>query len=236
MKRSQTLITLVVATLTGSLVHAQSGTNDVFCTIKDNGASLQCQWVGKEHKAMTSDEIASFVDMAASATYLVVKSKKGFERTFLTDPNAPQFKRLADVKRNGSISDVGRIKSEVFLELERKIIKLSDDMDSAAASADFVKFDPSVGTDKMKRENKPLFAELEGFKKNKEKACTSTPAFEQLSKANTKLQNTLSNIVVAFQTPGTCMSDFKIFKDKDGSVDLRQLDTVPSKYADSCKK
>lgn len=236
MNRSRILITFVAVLGFVSAAKAADDNNDVYCTIKDNGASLSCQWLGREHKAMTSDEIAAFIDMAASQTYVVVKSKKGFERTFATDPNAPQFKRLADVKRNGSISDVGRIKSEVFLDLERRLIKLSDDMDHAAVSAEFVKYDPSVGTDKMKREQKPLMAELDGFKKNKEKVCTATPAFEQLSKANSRLQNTLSNIVVAFQTPGTCMSDFKIFKDKDGSVDLRQLDTVPGKYAESCKR
>lgn len=226
------LILMTFASLTGRA----DDNNDIYCTIKENGSSLACQWVGREHKAMNSDEIAQFIDLAATGTYMTVRSKKGFERTFLTDPAAPQFKRLNDTKRNGSMSDVGRVKSEIFMELERKVIKISDDLDHQAAGAEFVKFDPSVGTDKMKREGRPIMAELEGYRKNKDKACTSTPAFEQLSRANAKLQSTLSNIVVAFQTPGTCMSEFKIFKDRDGSVDLRQLDTVPSKYAESCKK
>jgi len=32
------------------------------------------------------------------------------------------------------------------------------------------------------------------------------------------------------------MSDFKVFKDKDGSVDLRQLDGVSQRFLASCKK
>jgi hypothetical protein len=209
---------------------------DVYCTIRDNGASLSCSWNSKERRSLTVDDIPTFVDMAGVNAYMTVRSKKNFERVFVTDANAQQFKRLNEVKKGASVSEIARVKSEIFSEIEKRLIKLSDELDSTALSTDFIKYDPSVGTDKMKREMKPQMAELEGYKKNKDKACTSTPVFEQMSKANSKLQATLSGILVGFQTPGTCMSDFKVFKDKDGSVDLRQLDGVASKYAEVCKK
>ncbi len=57
-----------------------------------------------------------------------------------------------------------------------------------------------------------------------------------MSRANARLQTTLSNIVYAFQTPDTCMAGYKVFKDKDGAVDLRQLDTAADDYKANCKK
>lgn len=211
--------------------------SDVYCTIRDNGASLACQNnTGSDTHTMSANDIASFVDQAEVGTHVIVKSKKKYERVFMVDPGAAQFKRLQEIKKNASVSELSRAKNELFLEIEKKLIKLSDDLDSAAASAELVKYDPSIGADKYRREIRDMTAELDGFKKNKEKVCTATPAFENLSKTNASLQKTLSGILVAFNTPGTCMYDYKVFKDRDGAVDLRQLDEVGGKYRESCKK
>src|SRR5437868_4084606 len=105
------------------------------------------------------------------------------------------------------------------------MIKISDDIDSQAAAASLVKYDSSIALDKYRRETFSVQSELDGYRKNREKTCTATPAFEQLSRMNSGLQKSLSSILFAFQTPGTCMDDLKVFKDRDGSVDLRQLES-----------
>ncbi len=185
---------------------------------------------------MSSEDIANFVDASEVAAYITLKSRKGMERTYLVDGKAPQFKRLNDIKKNQSISDISNAKSALFNEIEKKVIKLSDELDGQAAAAELVLYDSSLTYDKIKRESRLMTAELEGYRKNKDKACTSTPAFEQISKANSKLQQTLSNILYAFQSSDSCMSDYKVFKDRDGAVDLRQLDTVTDHFKSNCKK
>lgn len=111
-------------------------------------------------------------------------------------------------------------KSSLFNEIEKKLIKLSDELDGQAAAAELVLYDQSIALEKIKRENRGYLAELEAFRANREQACTSTPAFEKMSKVNSSLQQTLSDMIYSFQTPGTCLADFK---DKEGAVDLRQL-------------
>jgi hypothetical protein len=209
---------------------------EISCNIRDNNATLACQWVGKERRAMTVDDISQFVDQAGVMAYITVKSRKGMERVFQIDSNAPTFKRLNEAKKSASISEVSRVKSEVFAEIEKRVTKLSDELDATASAAELIKYDPSIGTDKMRREARLLLTELEGFHKSRDQVCTSTPAYENLTKANASLQQILSNILFAFQTPGTCMDTFKVFKDKDGTVDLRQLDVVPARYKEACRK
>jgi hypothetical protein len=209
---------------------------EISCTIRGNGANLDCQTLGKERKVMNADDITNFVDAGEVVAYLTLKSHKGIERTFMIDPKAPQYKRLAETKRSASISEIAKAKSDLFNEIEKKVIKTSNELDAQAGAAELVLWDPGYSFDKARREQRNMMAELEGYRKNRDKVCTTTPAFEQVSKANSKLQQTLSNIVFAFQTPGTCMSSFKIFKDRDGSIDLRQLDGVGDQYKESCKK
>jgi hypothetical protein len=219
---------------TGSFAQAQA--SEIYCTIRDNGGSLNCQWMGKQNKVMTPDEISSFVDSAYVAAYVTLKGRKGMERIFKVDANSPQYKRLNEIKRSASISEISTAKANLFSEIEKKLIKLSDDLDGQAAAAELIQYDSSIAIDKIKRENRQMAAELEAFKAGKEQACTTTPAFERMSKTNASLQTILSDIVVAFQTPGTCMSDLKVYKDKDGAVDLRQLSGVAEKYKNSCRK
>jgi hypothetical protein len=209
---------------------------EIYCTIRSSGGNLNCQVLGKERKVMSADEIANFVDAGEVAAYLTLKSRKGMERTFMVDARAPQYKHLNDVKKSSSISEIAKAKSDLFDDIEKKVIKLSDELDGQAAAAELVLYDSSLTYDKLKRDNRKMMTELEGYRKNKDKVCTNTPAFEQMSKANARLQQTLSNIIYAFQIPDGCMSSYKVFKDRDGAVDLRQLDTVADHYKANCRK
>ncbi len=209
---------------------------ELYCTIRDNNAGLNCQWAMKDkNRIMTPEDISSFVDQGAIAAYLTVKSRRGNERVFMVDSHSPQYKKLADIKNNGSVSEISRVKNEIFTEIEKKIAKISDDLDAQMGTMELIKYDPSVGYDKGQREMRAAQNEITGYRKNRDKVCTSTPAFEQLSKANSSLQQTLSNILYAFQTSDSCMKDFKVFKDKDGTVDLRQLDGVSQHFIEKCK-
>ena len=211
---------------------------EIYCNIRDSGSSLSCQEIGRggARKVMTAEDISAFVDQGQIAAYVTLKSKKGFERTYLIDGNAAQYKKLSDVKKTASISEINRAKSELFNDIEKKLIKTSDDQDTQAAAAELVKYDSAVAYDKFKRESRQMVVDLDTAKKSNEKSCASSATYEQMLKANSSLQRSLSNILYAFESPGNCMSDFKIFKDKDDSVDLRQLDTVPKKFLTQCKK
>lgn len=215
---------------------AQVQATEISCTIRDTGGNLNCQWVGKERKVMSAEDINNFVDAANVAAYVTLKSRKGMERTYKIDGNSPQYKRMNELKRSSSISEISAAKSALFGDIEKKLIKLSDELDGQAAAAELVLYDQSIALEKIKRDNRSMTTSLEAFNKNREQACTSTPAFEKVSKANNSLQLTLSDMISAFQTPGTCLADFKVFKDKDGAVDLRQLAGVGERYRTSCKK
>jgi hypothetical protein len=227
-------ILLLLLTVTANFASAQSV--EIFCSIRSSGSSLNCQLLGKDRRTMSSDDISNFLNQAQVSAFVTLKSRKGLERTYQVDANSPQYKRYQDIKKSASISEVNKAGAELFNEIEKKLIKTSDDLDAQSATAELVLYDPSITYDKMKRESSAMQVELEGFKKNRDKICTTTPGFEQVSNANQALQKTLSNILYAFQTPDTCMSkEMKIFKNADGTVDLRQLDSVADTYKSQCK-
>lgn len=212
---------------------ALSGTTEIYCNIK--GGNLGCQTTGPTRRVMNADDISKFIDAAEVKAYITLKSRKGTERTFLIDGKSAPFKRLAEVKNSAVISELASAKTSLFHDIEKKVIKLSDELDGQASAAEFVLWDPGITYEKASRENRELQTEVEGYRKNKDTVCTSTPAFEAISKSNSRLQQTLSNVVFAWQTPGTCMNSYKIFKDNDGSVDLRQLDSATEHYKKNCK-
>ncbi len=228
------IIIVISSLLAGGFASAEP--LEVTCTIRSSGGNLNCQTVGKERRVMSAEDISNFVDAGEVAAYITLKSRKGMERTYVIDGKSSQYKRLADIKKSASMSEIAKAKSDLFNEIEKKVIKLSDELDGQAAAAELVLYDSSLTYDKLRRESRTMMAELEGYRKNKDKVCTDTPAFATVSKANSKLQQTLSNLLYAFQTPDSCMSEYKVFKDKDGSVDLRQLDTVSDHYKSNCRK
>lgn len=212
------------------------GPMEIGCHIRANGISLSCQVLAKDRRVMNPEDVTNFIDAAEVAGHLTLKSRKGYERTFLIDNKSPQFKRLHETKRSAPISEIAKAKTDLFSDIERRVIKLSDELDAQRASSDLVLADPHIAFDKFQRERRVLTTELEGYRSNREKICTNTPAFETMSRANARLQSTLSNIVLAFQTPNSCMANFKIFKDNDGTVDLRQLDTAPDFFKNHCRQ
>ncbi len=233
MRRTSHLIASLV--LIGLASTANAGPMEIYCTIKNT--SIACQIAGdKERKVMSAEDISRFIDESEVASYVTLKSAKGYERTFMVDGKSAPFSRLRDIKNKGSMSEIAAEKTKLFSELEKKLIQLSTELDGKAQAAEFVLWDPSVTFEKSKREARDMQTELDGYRKNRDKVCTSTPAYEALSKGNARLQQTLSNIVYSWQTPGTCMSTYKIFKDKEGAVDLRQLDSSIEHYKNECKK
>lgn len=235
MLKLRSIIIFVLGCLIGGFSFADPV--EIFCTIRSSGASLSCQhMVGNSRKVMNADDVANFIDSGQVSAYITLRSHKGIERTFMVDPKAPQYKRLADVERNTSMSNVAKAKSDLFEEIERKVIKISDELDGLAAAAELILYDPGITYDKMTREQRSLRTEVEDYRGNKERVCTATPAFEKVSKVNLRLQQTLGNIVTAFQAPDTCMSGFKVSTDREGAVDLRQLDTIADYFKKACKK
>lgn len=209
---------------------------EIYCGIRAGTESLNCQVLGKDRKTMSSEDITNFIDAGEVAAYITLRSRKGLDRTYLIDAKSPQYKKLNIVEKSASISEIARAKSDLFTEIEKKIIRVSDRLDAETSGAELVLFDSSLTYEKARRESHAMKAELENYHKNKESACTATPAFESVSKANMRFQQTLSNLVYAFQTQNSCMADYKIFKDHDGSVDLHQLDIAANHFKTNCIK
>ncbi|MBY0386292.1 hypothetical protein K2X05_14135 [bacterium] len=229
------LASLILTLLTSQLSWAADNPTEIYCLIRSSGGNLSCQLMGKDRKIMSPEDITNFIDAAEVKAYITLKSRKGFERTYEIDGKAAQFKRLADIKKSASISEIARAKSELFSEIEKKVIKIADEQDGQRAAAELVFSDSHLTYDKLKKEQRDLTNEVEGYRKNREKICTTTPEFENMSKVNARLQQTLSNLIYAFQTPDTCMAGYKVFKDKNGSVDLRQLDSASDHFKSNCK-
>lgn len=233
--KATTLITTALIFLTTCPVFATESYSEIYCVIRSSGSNLSCQLLGKERKVMNAEDITNFIDASEVSAFITLKSRKGFERTYWIDGKSPQFRRLADLRKSASISEIAKMKSELFAEIEKRVIKISDEQDAQAAAAELVHADSHFAYDKMKKDQRELATEVEGYRKNREKICTTTPEFENMSKVNARLQQTLSNIIYAFQTPDTCMASYKVFKDKNGSVDLRQLDSASDHFKANCK-
>jgi hypothetical protein len=227
---------LMVLSFSLTAFAAKDPSVEIVCSVRDSSANLNCVWVGQEKKPMTSDDVQTFIDAAGVYAYITVKSRKGLERSFMPDPNSAQFKKLADIKKNGSISEISRAKLDLFAELEKKVVKLSDELDSQALSSDLLKYDASVTGDKLKREMRAYKEENESLRAGKGQACTSTPEYEQKMRVSSRLQGTISTLLNAFQTPGTCLDQLKVKRDKDGKVDVGQFENLAQSYIDSCKK
>lgn len=105
MRKMQTVFLAVASmigmTLIANSAQAQVEAAEIYCTIRDTGTSLNCQWVGKDNrKSMSADEIAQFIDKAEVAAYMSVKSRRGHERVFFVDAESPQFRKLSESEKN----------------------------------------------------------------------------------------------------------------------------------------
>ena len=156
-----------VISITGLSPSAHADPAEVYCTIRDPGGRLTCLWSEKDTKRkMTSGDISNFIDEAQVAAYITLKSRAGYERIFMVDPEAPSFKKLNEIKKTASISDINKAKSDLFNEIEAKVVKLSDELDNSANAAELVKYDASVAVDKAKVKSRELEKELEIYRRN----------------------------------------------------------------------
>lgn len=229
----------VLSGTTSNVAHAAavpSHAAEIYCTIIGNTQNLDCQWLGSQRKTMDADEISSFIDKARVAAYITIKSRKGLERTFMVDAKAPQFKRLSESDKPMSISELNKYKSNLFDEIEKKVVHFADELDKQSEKQELVLIDPSIANEKVKVSMHDMTEELDQYRHDKDKLCTATPSYERISKANAGMQKILSDMIVAFQTPGTCLSEVKVYRDKDGAVDLHQIESFPNKYKVQCKK
>jgi len=154
---------------------AQVEAAEIYCTIRETGSNLNCQWVGRDaRKSMSADDIVQFIDKAEVVAYMSVKSRKNHERVFLIDADSLQFRKLSEVKKIGSISEISKAKNDLFAEIEKKAIKISEDLDAMNPSMDLVKYDASIGVDKYKRELRKLDNELVSLKEG----ASSNRSFE----------------------------------------------------------
>ncbi len=138
--------------------------SEAYCTIRSVGSRLECLWVESNgRRRMNSQDISNFIDQAQISSYMTVRSRAGLERVFLIDSEAPSFKKLRTTEKSSSISDINKVKSDLFEEIEAKVVKLSDELDATAAAAVLVKFDPSVALDHEKLKEHGLVTEVEKY-------------------------------------------------------------------------
>lgn len=138
--------------------------SEAYCTIRSVGSRLECLWIeANGRRRMNSQDISNFIDQAQISSYMTVRSRAGLERVFLVDSEAPSFKKLRTAEKSSSISDINKVKSELFEEIEAKVVKLSDELDATAAAAVLVKSDPSVALDHAKIKEHGLVTEVEKY-------------------------------------------------------------------------
>jgi len=160
------VIAVLSAVMVGALAQAADiDAVEIFCTIRDSGNHLNCQWVGKDQRrSMSPEETAIFIDKSQVASYISVRSRKGMERVFAIDPESPQFRKLNEVIKTGAMSEIAKAKLDLFSEIERKAVKISDDLDAASVTMELVKYDDSIAVDKYKRELRRMDKDLVSLK------------------------------------------------------------------------
>jgi hypothetical protein len=198
---------------------------ELSCSIAENGSSLGCQYVkGTERKIFVDRDIAPFIDRASLGAYLTVKSKRGFERTYEIDPGASIFKKLSDLKKAGSAAEVGRQKLDIFSEIERKAIQVSDGLDTIFIQSDLLKYDPSIASNKC-RSDMRVYGDRGALEKN----------LEALSEENKALSVYLTGLISVFREKGSCLADFNLSVSDDGTVDLSQVQALAKAFRQKCK-
>lgn len=206
---------------------------DVGCTIRTNGKNLDCIIMGKERRVMNPENIGEFLN--AGETYITVTSKMGVKRLYKIDKNATQYKDYEKVRDEGSITQISNAKMSLFEAVEKKLVQLSDFQDEKDSKAELVIYDPGRTYTGMLNQKRALAAELQAYMTGKESGCAKSPEFEKAQDTNDKLTSTLSNMISAFHSQGTCLSDFKVFKSRNGRVDLSQLDVLPGQFKQNCR-
>ena len=208
----------LLSAVTASSALAQVEAAEVYCSIRETGTHLNCQWVGKDaRRSMTPEETAQFIDKAEIAAYISVRSRRGMERTYLVDADAIQFKKLDELKRTGSISEIARAKLELFSEIEKKAIKISDDLDAQNATMELVKYDSSIVTDKYKRELRRMDQELVTLKADLDQKSSPSKIYENNPEKVDSGSNSSTYAYIAAQGAGMFASNVELMIGVGGS-------------------
>lgn len=223
--QSKSIWALSIATLLIGL-SARADAPELFCTINDSGENLVCQYKDKRNstKSFGPEDVIDFVDRATNGAYITVKSKRGFERAFEVDSTSPPFKHLKDKKDSG-VSELARMKLDLFQTLERKAIQTSDGLDAIFIQSDVLKYDPAIANDKCKMDMK-VYSSGVTYEKN----------LESLTAENKALSIYLTSLLKAFKEPGSCLGDYKVEVSADGTVELSQLQGLSQAFRNRCKK
>ena len=104
---------------------------DLSCKLRSNGTNLDCQFLGKERTVMHPEDIPKVIDSVADGIYITAKSRKNLERVFYVDPRSAQFKHLEDMRGSAPMSEISSARVAVFSEIEKRVIKLMDELDVA---------------------------------------------------------------------------------------------------------
>jgi hypothetical protein len=220
------VLALGLATFFGA-ASALAAPPELFCTINSDGQGLSCQYKDRRDssKAFTDEDIGAFIEKATNGAYITVKSKRGFERTYEVDPSASDFKRLESSRKSETASEIARQKLDIYSELEKKAIQVSDGLDTVFIQSDLLKYDPAVAYDKC-RQDMGSSATNSAYEQN----------MEVLRSENKALSVFLTSLIKAFKDPSSCMADFKLNVAADGSVDLSQLQGLAQAFKNRCKR
>jgi hypothetical protein len=208
--------------------HGEESAAELFCTISENGQNLVCQTRDRKNgsKTFADQDILSFIDRSSSGgAYITVKSKKGFERTFEIDPAAAPFVRYRDSVKSAVSSEIAKIKLDIFTEIEKKAVQVSNELDKVIVHSDILKYDPSIATDKCKSAMRAL-----------DSGASFDKSLESLKTENRVLSFQLTSLIKAFEEPNTCMTGVKLEVTSDGSIDANSLENLPRAFRARCKR
>lgn len=217
---------LCTVTLISQTALAADVLPELFCSITES-SGLRCQYKDKKNssRAFSDLDVTDFITKSAAGGYITVKSKRGFERTFEVDPSYVQFKKITEKRDSAGTTELARMKLDLFSEMEKKAVQISDGLDTIFVQSDLLKYDPSIAIDKCRLDMK---------------ASTSGTAYEKnvesLQAENKALGVFLTGLIKAFKDPTSCLSDFKIHVTSDGSIDLEQLQGLSQAFKNRCKK
>ncbi len=224
--RILTFLSVVGIACSTAMAHADVAP-ELFCVINKAGEGLNCQYKDRRDstKEFADDDIINFIDRANVGAFMTIRGKRGFERTFEVDPAATPFKKLRDAKANSSVSEMARLKLELYTDLEKKAIQISDGLDTVFIQSDLLKYDPAVASDKCKMDMK-VYSSQATYERN----------LESLTAENKALSIYLTSMLKAFKEQGSCLGDYKIDVSADGSVELSQLQGIAQAFRNRCKK
>ncbi|MBS1985063.1 MAG: hypothetical protein JST16_12910 [Bdellovibrionales bacterium] len=210
---------------------------ELFCKIREKASVLDCQYFdGAKKRTLTDQDIIDFVDHASVDAYLTLVSRKGLERTLRIDPGYANFKKLSEVQKVGSASEIARTKFELFTEIERRVVKISDELDSALAQQFLIKFDPYITNEKYRRELQVITNEAIHGVESAAGSCATENQLATIAQDNRVLGAQLMALVNAFRSPDSCLSDYPMNVGADGSVDIEALKALPQAFSERCHK